>query len=144
MEKPAAVVLEVKVAWGEMDAFGHVNNTVYMRWFESARIAYFERLGVATSQVESGELGWPILARATVDYRAPVTYPDTISLEARVTKLGNTSFTMGYRAVSQAQKKLVAEGEAVVVMVDPSTGGKVRLNARLRDLVTQLEGLPPA
>src|SRR5687767_1167703 len=42
----AMVTVEIPVQWGDMDAFGHVNNTVYFRWFESARIAYFEKIGL--------------------------------------------------------------------------------------------------
>ena len=46
------VQLEIPVAWGDMDAFGHVNNTVYLRWFESARIAFFERISIRASRPE--------------------------------------------------------------------------------------------
>jgi len=38
------VVVDIPVAWGEMDAYGHLNNIVYFRYFETARMAYFERL----------------------------------------------------------------------------------------------------
>ena len=76
------VSLDVPVAWGDMDAFAHVNNTVYLRWFESARIAYFRAVGVLDRR-ESDGVG-PILARATIDFRKPVTYPDRIVVSARV------------------------------------------------------------
>lgn len=125
------VTFAVQVAWAEMDAFGHVNNTVYLRWFESARIHYFEQLGVATT-VASTAPAWPILAHTAVDYRSPVVYPDTIDVAARVTKLGTTSFTMEYRATSRAQGKVVAEGVGVVVMIDPKTGVKQPLDPDLR------------
>lgn len=141
METPWTVTLTVQVAWAEMDAFGHVNNTVYLRWFESARIGYFERLGLVTNAVASHHEAWPILAHSSIDYRAPVVYPDTIDVAARVTKLGNTSFTMIYRAHSKQQGKVVAEGEAVVVMIDPKTGTKVALDPALRARVAALENL---
>ena len=135
-----AITLTVHVAWAEMDAFGHVNNTVYLRWFESARILYFEKLGVATT-IASDARAWPLLAHSSIDYRAKVVYPDTLEITARVTKLGNTSFSMAYQATSQQQKKLVAEGEGVVVMVDPKTGIKVPLDPDLRARVSALEGI---
>ncbi len=125
------VTFPVQVAWAEMDAFGHVNNTVYLRWFESARIHFFEQLGMATT-VSSAAKAWPILAHSAVDYRSPVVYPDTIDVAARVTKLGTTSFTMEYRASSRAQGKVVAEGVGVVVMIDPKTGVKQPLDPDLR------------
>ena len=131
------VKLEHRVAWGEMDAFGHVNNANYLRWFESARIAYFERIKVGISAKDAS--AWvPILGRATIDFRKPVTYPDTVTLEATVTKFGNTSFTMAYRAVSAALG-LAAEGEAIVVLLDTS-GSKVPLPEDLKRAVEVLEG----
>jgi acyl-CoA thioester hydrolase len=132
------VTVEIPVQWGDMDAFGHVNNAVYLRWFESARIAYFERLRL-------GELGGaagkgPILARATVDYRIPLRYPDRIRASATVTKLGNTSFTMGYRVTSEGNGGAVAaEGEGVIVLVDYAKGGKVPLDDELRKRISDLE-----
>ena len=131
------VKLEHRVAWGELDAFGHVNNANYLRWFESARIAYFEKVAVSIGARDVSP--WvPILARATVDFRKPVTYPDTITIEATVTRFGNTSFTMAYRAQSAALG-LAAEGEAVVVLLDGS-GRKVALPEELKRAVEALEG----
>ncbi len=134
------VVLKVQVAWAEMDAFGHVNNTVHLRWFESARIRYFEELGVATT-VHTDAKSWPLLVHSAVDYKSKVLYPDTIEVGARVTKLGTTSFSMAYRATSQQQAKIVAEGIGVIVMVDAKTGAKVPLDDLLRSRVQALEGL---
>ena len=140
MEPKWTVSLTVPVAWGEMDAFGHVNNTVYLRWFESARIGYFERIGLATAASDQSGT-WPILAHTAVDYRSPVVYPDTVEIAARVTKLGNTSFTMVYRVHSRAQNRVVAEGDSVVVMIDAKAGTKVPLDPALRAKVAALEGL---
>ena len=140
MEPQWPITLTVQVAWAEMDAFGHVNNTVYLRWFESARIMYFEKLGVATTIAPDAK-AWPLLAHSSIDYRSKVVYPDTVEIAARVTKLGNTSFSMAYRATSQQQQRLVAEGQAVVVMVDPKTGAKQPLDPRLRSQISALEGI---
>lgn len=131
------VKLEHRVAWGELDAFGHVNNANYLRWFESARIAYFERVAVSIGAGDSSP--WvPILGRASIDFRKPVSYPDTVTLEASVTKFGNTSFTMAYRAVSAALG-LAAEGEAIVVLLD-GAGQKVVLPDAFKRAVEVLEG----
>jgi acyl-CoA thioester hydrolase len=125
------------VAWGEMDAFGHVNNAVYLRWFESARIAYFAQVGVAVTAADSSP--WrPILARATVDFRKAIVWPDEVTIEAAVSRFGNTSFTMLYRAHSGALG-LAAEGEAIVVLLNPSTGQKVPVPPALREAVEALQ-----
>lgn len=132
------VRIEVKVAWGEMDAFAHVNNANYLRWFESARIAYFEQVSVSIGAKDQSP--WvPILARATVDFRRPVTYPDTVTVEASVRSFGTTSFTMAYRATSLAQGAVVAEGEAVVVLLEPASGRKTPIPPALHAAIDALE-----
>jgi acyl-CoA thioester hydrolase len=130
------VSLEHRVAWGELDAFGHVNNANYLRWFESARIAYFERVGVGIGG-RGGSPWVPILARATIDFRRPVTYPETVEVAATVTRFGNTSFTMAYRATS-AKLGVVAEGEAIVVVLSAS-GEKRPLPPELKAAIEDLE-----
>ncbi|MFN2549572.1 MAG: acyl-CoA thioesterase [Myxococcales bacterium] len=123
-----------------MDSFNHVNNVVYLRWFESARIAYFERAGILSRMPEIG----PIQARQVIDYRLPLRYPDRLLVSATVTKLGNTSFTMGLRARSHGHDRAIAaEGEAVIVMVDYRSNRKVPLGDALRKNIEDLESTGP-
>jgi acyl-CoA thioester hydrolase len=130
------VEVEVQVAWGEMDAFQHVNNTVFLRWFETARIAYFQKVEMPTRA--GGDAPGPILARATVDFKQPVTFPDTVKVRARVGKVGNTSFVMLYQAESR-HRGIVAEGEGVVVMYDYNKGTKVAVDDALRERIAKAE-----
>ena len=151
------VTIELPVQWGDMDSFQHVNNVVYLRWLESARIAYFERAGILAGMPDVG----PIQARQEIDYRLPLTYPDAVRVAATVTKLGNTSFTMGLRvyskrggagsardgqsaeALSTGGRAIAAEGIAVIVMLDYRTGRAVPLSAELRAAIEQLEASAP-
>jgi acyl-CoA thioester hydrolase len=110
------VVIAFPVQWGDMDAFAHVNNVVYFRWFESARIAYFERIGVLKHL--SGEDLGPILASSSCDYRRPVVYPDTVRVGVRATRIGRTSIALEHRIISGKQKALAAEGTAMTVFYD--------------------------
>ena len=134
LEVAVPVEIEVPVAWGDMDALGHVNNTVYLRWFESARIAYFDAIGMMTDR----QVG-PILARTSIDFRRPVAYPDTVRVTARVEAQGNTSFTMRYEVHSRGAGALAAEGEGVVVLFDYESGQKVRLPDGLRQAIDGVE-----
>ena len=68
------IVLQQDVIWGDMDAFGHVNNTVYFRYFEDARIAYFDEIGINDFK-EKSQLG-PILATTHCNFKCPLEYPD--------------------------------------------------------------------
>jgi len=130
------VTVEIPVAWGDMDAFAHVNNTVYFRWFESARIAYFEKIGL--NERMRREKKGPILARTACDFEKPLTFPDTIQASARVVKVGTTSFVMEYR-VTSAKHGLAAKGEGIIVLVDYEKGGKVPLDDELKARIEAVE-----
>lgn len=137
MDEPTfPVSVTIPVQWGDMDAFGHVNNVVYLRWFESARIAYFDRVGLS-ERVLRDRVG-PILARTAIDYEQPLTYPDTITVATRIPRLGNTSFSMEYRVTSAARGR-AAKGETVIVLVDYAKGGKLPLDAALRERIAAVE-----
>ncbi|MCU0283960.1 MAG: acyl-CoA thioesterase [Candidatus Nanopelagicales bacterium] len=132
------VTLRWPVAWGDMDALGHVNNTTYFRWFESARIDYFARLGW-DADLAAGGVG-PILAQTSCTYRAPLTHPDEVVLGARVEDVGEDRFTMRYRVVSQRLGRVAAEGEARVVAFDYGAGRKAALPDTIRAAIAALEG----
>jgi acyl-CoA thioester hydrolase len=131
------------VAWGEMDAFQHVNNVAYARWLETGRIAYFSRLGFL-ERMRSEGIG-PILARLTIEYRRPVTFPDTVRVDVTAAKIGNSSFTLAYRIWSTEQHAEVAKGEDVIVVMDYRTSRKAHVDAGLRAAIVALEAsAPPA
>lgn len=131
------VVVEFPVAWGEMDAFGHVNNVNYFRYFENARIAYADRIMLHEHKDETG-IG-PILAQTSCRYRHPLTYPDTLRVGARVVKLEEDRFTMQYLVVSAKQNKVAAEGDGVIVMYDYRAGRKTAVPEIIRERVLSLE-----
>ena len=78
------VVIEVPVAWGEMDSFKHVNNVHYFRYFESARTKYVEELKILDFMNDYAK--GPILSETSAKYIAPVSYPDTLSVGIRSIK----------------------------------------------------------
>ena len=132
-----SVKVEIDVAWGEMDAFEHVNNVVYFRWFETARIAYFMAAGVMDHLEETG-VG-PILAETRCRFRRPVAYPDKVIASARVVSLAEDRFTMEYRLHSANQNVLAAEGDGKVVYYDYRGGAKAPVPASVRDAIVALD-----
>ena len=130
------VSIQLPVAWGDMDAFGHVNNTVYFRYFESARIAYLDRIDFRGE----GEGIGPILASTHCRFRRPLTYPDTVRVGARTTQLQDDRFTMEYRVVSEEFGETVAEGGGVVVGFDYGEREKAALPEAVRERIRKLEG----
>ena len=131
------VVVELPVAWGEMDAFGHVNNIVYFRYFETARIAYFERLAVP--EFLARDPVGPILAETSCRFRAPLSYPDTVSVGARVASVGEDRFVMRYAVLSRRLGRLAAEGEGTLVCFDYRQNKKAPVPERLRGRIAEIE-----
>jgi len=131
------VILDITVAWGEMDAFQHVNNIVYLRYAESARIAYLEQAGLSESMEGTG-IG-PILASINCRYLFPVTYPDTVRVGTRVTEIGADRFTVHFRIVSTRHGRVAAQGDSVIVSYDYRTGSKVPLPEAMRAAILALE-----
>lgn len=131
------VIIEIPVAWGEMDAFQHVNNIVYFRYFESVRIAYFDRLAYFDATAQTG-LG-PILASITCRFRFPLTYPDVVWAGAKITELGQDRFTMRHIVVSQRHGRVAAEGDGVIVSFNYRAQRKATLPDDLRRRIEALE-----
>ena len=107
------VVVQFPVAWGEMDALGHVNNIIYFRYFESARVAYLTKINFIDPEANDGIAA--ILASTQCDFRKALAYPDTVSIGARVVEIGSDRFKMEYRLVSHRLQKIAAVGKGVVV-----------------------------
>ncbi len=131
------VVVELDVAWGEMDSFRHVNNVVYFRYFEHARVAYLTRAGWFDLLDRTG-LG-PIVHSTSARFRKPVSYPDRLLVGARVIDVGPDRVTFEHRLVSTKGTDLAAEGTAVVVSFDYRSGKKAALPAEIRDGIDKLE-----
>jgi acyl-CoA thioester hydrolase len=131
------VAIDQPVAWGDMDSFGHVNNVVYFRYFENARVEYFRRIGWWESLKETG-VG-PIVGSTQARFRRPVKYPDTLRAGAKVVSFGTDRFTIRHVLVSRATGELVTEGDAVVVCIDYRANAKVPVPDELRRRIEELE-----
>lgn len=139
----APLTLEIPVQWGEMDALGHVNHTRYLTWSESARFAYFDRVGVA-ALTEHERIG-PILAHAEIDYMAPVEFGDTVWANQRVIKLGRTSMTMTGEVWSTQRQQIVFKGRFIVVMVDYTEAARpTPIPEPIRAAISAMDGLAPS
>lgn len=132
------VVIEIPVAWGEMDANQHINNAYFFRYFESSRIAYFEKTGIFDELAKTG-IG-RILASTSCRFKLPLKYPDRILAGARVKSIGEDRFTLGHRIVSVTHQKMAAEGEAVIVTFDYRENKKVPVPALWRQRIADIEG----
>lgn len=121
------------VAWGDMDAFGHVNNVMYYRYIESARINYFDALNIFEQKVLT------VVASNQCKYLRPVFYPDQLKIAVRVDELRNSAMRMTYQLFSTAQNALVATAEAVIVCVDQENMQKAAIPEDIREKILKME-----
>src|SRR4051794_40972368 len=107
------VVVKQAVVWGDMDSYQHVNNVVYFRYFENARLEYFKQLSWFELE-ETGGIG-PILAATSARFRKALTYPDTIHIAARAQELGEDRFLLQHIIVSEKLQAIATEGQGTIV-----------------------------
>jgi acyl-CoA thioester hydrolase len=121
-------VSQIPVRWGDMDALGHVNNTVYFRYMEQARVEWLESLGVG---VVAGQAESVVIINASCTFLVPITYPGTVEVRLSVGELGRSSIPTYYEMYCVGEEALYAEGESKVIWINGLTGK----SAPLPDLV---------
>jgi len=124
------VIVRQPIVWGEMDSYRHVNNVVYFRYFENARLEYVRQMGWFEFEEKTG-IG-PILAATQARFRRPLAYPDNIAIGARAVDLGEDRFTLEHLIVSEQQQAVVTEGTGLVVVFHYGEGRKTPLPPELR------------
>ncbi len=122
-----------QVRFRDLDALGHVNNAVFLTYFESARIAYWLH---ATRRQGLGALDM-ILARAEVDYRSPLGYGESVEISVGCTSLGRSSFVLEGDMHERGSARLVAESRKVLVHYDHASGRSRPLPDELRRLILE-------
>jgi acyl-CoA thioester hydrolase len=131
------IVVTTMVAWGDMDANRHVNNVVYFRYIEHARLQYFGELGFSAMQQETG-IG-PILSWTDCRFRRPLAYPDTVSIGTRIRDVAADRFVMDSIIVSHALRQVAAEGQQRVVVFDYRNNQKAPLPEVIRQRIAEFE-----
>lgn len=109
---------QMPVRWGDMDALGHVNNTVYFRFFEEARVVLLERMGM----MFDAQRGW-VLAHASCDFLKPLLYPANVVATSRLLRVGRSSMELEvWMARADDAGSVVARGRNVIVHIDQEAG----------------------
>jgi acyl-CoA thioester hydrolase len=134
--KEYPIVFSIPVQWGDQDSFGHVNNVVYFKWCETARICYMNATGIW--ELYRNENIGPIMASIQCNFRQPVVFPDQIHIGAKVSKIGNSSFQMDHVVVSDALG-VVADASSTLVIFDYKSGKPHRVPDSLREAIRRIE-----
>ena len=125
-----AHVERIPIRWGDMDAMGHVNNIVYFRYMEQARISWFEQL------LPRRDAAWKttgiVIANASCNFRRAITYPGTVEVKVFVARPGGSSVATYYEMRVDEDPEPYADGAAVVVFIDMQTQKAVRVPDDIR------------
>ena len=107
--------MEIPIRWGDMDAMGHVNNTLYFRYLEVARIDWFERIGCRVNPQGEG----PLIVNAFCNFHRQLEYPGTTVVNMYVSDPGRSSFE-SWATITRTDDvhTVYASGGATTVWVD--------------------------
>ncbi|MHA1938607.1 MAG: acyl-CoA thioesterase [Candidatus Thorarchaeota archaeon] len=132
------IKVEIPVAWGDMDSFKHVNNTKFFKYFETARIKYFEEIGFIET-MEKNSIG-PILASTSAKFIKPLFYPDKVTVGTRVTSIEPCQFIMEY-IIESKSKGIVAIGESKMVVYNYRSSKKTTLPDTVRNKIREIDSI---
>ena len=130
------IIVEIPVAWGEMDSMQHVNHTVYLKWMETVRFEFFEKLGMMELMQESGVGN--ILKSIECRYRIPLTHPDTVSVGAKLAELREDEYLMEQSVFSHTHLAIAAEAKPLMVMYDYQKLCKTLIPPQLKQKILDL------
>lgn len=123
-------VTRIEIRWGDMDAYEHVNNTVYFRYMEQARVEWLEHVGYRCNARQEA----PVIINASCTFLMPLSYPGVVEVRMFAGHAGRSSVPTYYELRLQGDDTLRAEGAAKVVWMNPATVKSAPLPDALRRL----------
>src|SRR6266568_4865885 len=127
-DRPFRFSFPVEVRFRDLDALGHVNNAVYLTYFESARMAWWLHV---THRADLRQMDM-ILARAEIDFRSPAAYAGVLEVGARCASIGRSSFVVEQAITERRTRRLVAEARKVLVHYDYAANRSTPISDELR------------
>jgi acyl-CoA thioester hydrolase len=131
------LIVEQAVTWGDMDAHGHVNNVVYFRYMENARVEYYRRIGKYEFEEKTGIT--LVVKTTSCRYIAALSYPDRICIGARVSEVNDEQIIMQYLVVNAGTKQVAALGEAAIVALQIKDNSRVAFPDELKQKIVELQ-----
>ena len=134
--------IDVQVRWGDADALGHINNTLYGRYYECSRLDYFESLMDMqfTQELTSGV----ILADMKIAYLKQLHYPTEIEIGARISRMGNSSLDFEAAIFLKGTDQLISTSRATLVWFDYKGNKNKTIPEENRKMIIGFERIPPA
>jgi acyl-CoA thioester hydrolase len=121
-------VERIPIRWGDMDAMGHVNNTVYFRYMEQARIGWFDAL---VPENEAWKSTGIVIANASCNFKRAINYPGSVEVQVFAGPPGGSSVPTYYEL--KIGGEVYADGAATVVFIDMARQKPVRIPPAIRE-----------
>lgn len=122
----------IDVRFGDIDSMGHVNNAMYLTYFETARVSYYMQLRGYTDITKIDV----IIAEITARYHYPALFGDQLEIGVRVSRMGTKSFDLEYLIIRPSDQQRIASGHSVQVMYDYATQQTIPIPENLRVLMS--------
>lgn len=124
----------IHVRFSDLDVLGHVNNSIYLSYFEIARVHYFGRLlGADWDWKKDGV----ILVKNEVEYIKPVLLHDEPFVHLSIQKIGSKSFTLSYEL--KVNGELYTKGSSVLVCFDSFKNETISIPAQMLHVLEKLK-----
>lgn len=117
-----------QVLWGEMDAFKHINNVIYFRYFETARVEFFHKTNLWQTYIDENIR--IVVGKLECNYIREITHPAEIEISVGIKKIGHSSLTVHHMV--KCNGIIAAHGEGVIVATNPATGKSTPWTDKLR------------
>ena len=146
MPDPRPVIVPIQVRWRDLDALGHINNAVYLSYFEVARMAYLQVLLPQDAELDP-QTSLPrdfqfILADLQITYRAPAQLNDSLQASVHVSQVGQKSFIFDFQIQETRSGRLIAEGRSTQVCYDYAARQSIPLPEEVKARMEALQGAP--
>ena len=128
--------LELRIDWSELDAVGHVNNLEIMKYVQTARLNYMDKVGFM--QLMTDENKGPILASIHCQFRKPLFYPGQVIILSNVEYIKHTSLKIHHRVYNK-NNELAAEAQDIIVYYDYSKNHKLVIPKEMREKIESME-----
>lgn len=113
--------IKQQVIWGEMDAFNHINNVIYFRYFETGRVHFFNNANLWQTFIDEDIR--IVVGKLECNYLKEVTHPSEIEIAVAIKKIGNASLTVHHKVMCNGE--VVAHGDGIIVATSPKLGKSI-------------------
>jgi acyl-CoA thioester hydrolase len=131
--------ITIRVRFNEVDMLGVCNNAVYINYFEQARLDYFKNIGLIPRDglFSDGKLFFVV--RNEINYLNPAKFDDELAILSKISFIKNSSFGFEHIIINNISQLEIANGNGVIVQVDPKTGKSMELSKEFYEKVKNFD-----